>query len=114
MPYKQVIAVRSDLELPEGKLAAQVAHASLEAALQADQDVMGAWRQAGATKIVVACEDEAALLDIAGACEKQGTPCSVVEDAGRTVVEPGTKTAVGVGPDDETRVDDVTEEYELL
>ena len=34
MAYKQVILVRKDLDLPKGKLAAQAAHASVEATLK--------------------------------------------------------------------------------
>ena len=37
---KQVIIIRSDLKLPKGKLAAQCAHASVEAVLRSDKELV--------------------------------------------------------------------------
>ena len=51
--YKQVILVRQDLQLPKGKLAAQVAHASVEAVLRSDKTVVKNWRAEGMKKIVL-------------------------------------------------------------
>ncbi len=44
MRYKQVILVRQDLKLPKGKMAAQVAHASVEAVLKSDKKTVESWR----------------------------------------------------------------------
>ena len=38
MEYKQAILVRNDLKLPKGKMAAQAAHASVEAVLRSEKD----------------------------------------------------------------------------
>lgn len=104
---KQVIVVREDLDLPLGKLASQVAHASLEAALQAGK-TRDEWRDAGAKKIVVRCGDDTTLRELKDRCVELGLPCYLVRDAGHTVVEPGTLTALGVGPGSENRVNRVT------
>jgi PTH2 family peptidyl-tRNA hydrolase len=112
MAYKQVIVVRDDLDLPRGKLASQVAHASLEAALRAERSVREAWRSAGAKKVAVVCEDEASLERLAERCDS--IPSYLVRDAGHTVVPSGTATALGVGPGEESVVDDVTGSLVLL
>lgn len=114
MPYKQVIAVRGDLDLPAGKLAAQVAHASLEAALRSDNDVLDDWRRDGAKKVIVKASDEEKLSRLRGKAEQRGLPCYLVRDAGKTVVEAGTATALGVGPVEEDAVDAVTGSLPLL
>ena len=56
--YKQVILVRADLKLPKGKLAAQAAHASVDAVLKSDSKLVNAWRDEGMAKIVVKVKDE--------------------------------------------------------
>ena len=60
--YKQVILVRKDLKLPKGKLAAQVAHASVEAVLKSDKDMVKKWRAEGMMKIVLNVADEKELM----------------------------------------------------
>ena len=45
MKYKQVILVRDDLKLPKGKLAVQVAHASLDAAMKSDKEILEKWKK---------------------------------------------------------------------
>lgn len=104
---KQVIVVGGDLDLPAGKLASQVAHASLEAALRAGE-TCDAWRESGGKKVVVRCSDASSLSTLQGECDRLGIPCYLVCDAGHTVVEPGTETALGVGPERERLVDKVT------
>ena len=39
---------------------------------------------------------------------------SLITDAGRTVVAPGTKTCAGIGPDDEELIDKITGSLSLL
>ena len=59
--YKQVILVRQDLKLPKGKLAAQAAHASVEAVLRSDEEMVKRWRMEGMAKIVIKVKDEKEL-----------------------------------------------------
>ena len=53
MEFKQVILVRQDLKMPKGKLAAQVAHASVEATLKSGKDKIHTWRYGGMKKVVL-------------------------------------------------------------
>ena len=53
MELKQVIVVRQDLKLPAGKLAAQVAHASIGAIHKANQEKQKQWMKQGMKKVVL-------------------------------------------------------------
>lgn len=105
---KQVIVVNEALNLPPGKMAAQVAHAAVGGLLRAPREQQVGWLDAGMPKVVLRCESEAALLALADEAEAAGLPTMLVRDAGRTVVEAGTITCVGIGPDTAAKIDAVT------
>jgi peptidyl-tRNA hydrolase, PTH2 family len=108
MDYKQVILVRHDLNLPKGKLAAQAAHAAVEAAFKSDQAIVKKWRGQGQKKVVLKVENEEQLLLYFQEAKNIGFAAALVTDAGKTVIAPGTKTAVGIGPDEEETIDKLT------
>ena len=112
--YKQVIIVRNDLKLPKGKLAAQVAHASVDAVLKADKDVVKTWRNTGMMKIALKVENEQELYKYAQLAKDAGYPVGIITDAGKTVVAPGTTTCCGIGPVLEEDVDAITGDLKLL
>ncbi len=114
MEYKQVILVRQDLKLPKGKLAAQVAHASTESLLRSHKDDISKWRSQGMKKIVLKVSDEKELFKFKQEAEDFGLVTALITDAGRTVVEPGTITCLGIGPDKEERVDAITSKLKML
>ena len=109
---KQAIVVRTDLDLSPGKLAAQVAHASVYAADRADEGVYEAWLESPA-KIVLAGEDESHLRRLRDRATAEGLPVSLVSDAGRTEVNAGTTTALAVGPASSDAVDSITGDLAL-
>lgn len=111
---KQTIAVRTDLGMGDGKLAAQVAHASLKAYERADTSVAEDWKRSGATKVVVSVGSEDELLALKREARAASLPHALVRDAGRTQVKSGTATAVGVGPASAPEVDAVTGDLRLL
>ncbi len=111
---KQVILVRQDLKLPQGKLGAQCAHASVEAVLKSHQSTVKAWRAQGMAKIVLKVKDEKELVKYFQLAKDSDLTASLITDAGRTVIAPGTKTCVGIGPDEEEEIDEVTGELSLL
>ena len=114
MSLKQVILVRADLKLPQGKLAAQCAHASVEAVLKADDKLITAWRREGMAKIVLKVKDEKELLFYFQKAKEAGLVASLITDAGRTVVAPGTKTCAAIGPEKEEKIDLLTGMLKLL
>ena len=112
--YKQVIVVRNDLKLSKGKLAVQVAHASLDAYKKADSILRTEWEKEGAKKVVVKVKDSSELLKAFNIAKSSGLPCSLIKDAGRTQLEPGTMTAAAIGPAPEQDVDRITGKLKLL
>jgi peptidyl-tRNA hydrolase len=111
---KQVIVVNGALDLPRGKMAAQVAHAAVGALLAAPGQNQIDWLRNGMPKVVVQCASDDALRAILAKAEAAGLPVMMVRDAGKTVVEAGTATCVGIGPDLAGRIDPITGELPLV
>lgn len=111
---KQVIVVRNDLKLPKGKLAAQVAHAAVEAAHKAVKSTYQSWRLNGQKKIALKVDSEKELFKIAQQAKDIGLPTAIITDAGKTVIAPGTNTCVGIGPAEESTIDRIVGELKLL
>ena len=55
---KQVILVRTDINMSKGKVAAQVAHAAVDATLSANKKLVSKWRSTGMKKITLKAESE--------------------------------------------------------
>ena len=112
MELKQVMVVRSDLKMGKGKIAAQVAHAAIAAADKSRY--RGEWLSSGQKKSVVKVAGEKELLSILRLARQAGLPAELIEDAGHTQVEPGTRTCVGIGPAPEGEIDRITGGLKLL
>jgi len=110
---KQAIVARTDIGMGTGKLAAQVAHASLMASEDADRQARSQWKGSGQKKVVLKVSGEDALFRLADDAERKGLPNAIVRDAGHTQLDPGTVTALAVGPAADDRVDAVTGELSL-
>ncbi len=111
---KQVILVRQDLQLPKGKLAAQCAHASVEAVFHSDKKLVKEWHENGMAKIVLKVKDEKEMIKYFQMAKDEGLAASLITDAGRTVVAPGTRTCAAIGPDEEEKIDKITGKLSLL
>ena len=114
---KQAIVVRSDIKMGKGKLAAQVAHASLSAAEEASSKRSGwyeEWKDAGQAKIVLKVQSESELLELLRKAKSSRLPAVLVEDRGLTQLEPGTVTCLGIGPGPEDEIDRITGKLKLL
>jgi PTH2 family peptidyl-tRNA hydrolase len=112
---KQAIVVRKDLKMGCGKIAGQVAHASLRAYWATNKEDRDNWTyNHNETKIVLKVYSSKDLDEIILRCEELDIPCSWVFDAGKTQIEPHTFTAVGVGPCSKDDIEEVVGGLKLL
>ena len=111
---KQVIVVRNDLRMSKGKLAAQVAHASLSSSQAASKRMIKQWEEEGQKKVILKARNLKQLKELERECKKLKIHTSLIIDAGSTELLPGTVTCLGIGPDEDSRVDKVTGSLPLL
>lgn len=111
--FKQVILVRTDLKMGKGKIATQAAHASVGAMRLADEEIVRKWEKF-AKKVVLKVRGEKEILDFYKKVKKEKIPCFLVRDAGLTQLEPGTVTALGIGPVEEKKINRITGKLKLL
>ena len=116
--YKMVIVVRKDLNMSIGKTSAQVAHAALGAyklSLAKNNDKVTNWENfSGQAKIVLGVENEKELFDIKNKADNNGLITCLIHDAGRTEVSPNTATCCAIGPDVNSKIDEITGKLKLL
>ncbi|KAL7624393.1 hypothetical protein AAE478_005957 [Parahypoxylon ruwenzoriense] len=123
---KLVLVVRTDLGMTKGKIAAQCSHATLACykhlsaqarkagPSSASAQLLARWERRGQAKIAVQVKSEAELLELYGRARSLSVPADVVVDAGRTQIDPGSVTVLGVGPAPKSVVDKVTGHLKLL
>ena len=90
---------------------AQVGHAVLSCyrtARRQNPEWTKAWLHRAQGKIALKVNDEAHMNAVADAAKAAGLPFCVIEDAGRTEVEPGTHTVCGIGPAPKALIDLIT------
>ena|SRR3989338_2626588 len=114
MQYKQVILARDDLKLPKGKLAAQCSHASVDVVIKSGRKMVELWKKEGAKKVVLKVKDEKELLKYKQLAEDVGLKTALITDAGHTVLEPGTVTCLGIGPDEEGKIDRISGKLKMM
>lgn len=115
--YKQVIAVRTDLKMGKGKLAAQVGHASVSAAEEARKrhlEWWQAWLEEGQCKVAVKVKSLAELIELEREAIQMKLPHSLITDRGLTQLPPSTVTCLGIGPAPSIQIDKITGKLPLL
>ena len=116
------LVFRADLNMPKGKIAAQAGHAvqltirGIEAGGGGDRalDYLRSWETESWTKIALKVADEAELDALCAALDEGDVLYARVVDEGRTVVEAGTTTAVGIQPLPKSQVKPYVEKLRLL
>lgn len=111
---KQVMVIRADLNMGKGKMAAQACHASLGAYKRSDEKIIKKWELEGEKKVVVKVQSLRELYEIYEIVKNTDIPSYLVQDAGRTELPKGTVTCLGIGPDDDEKIDKITNELKLL
>ncbi|XP_053130821.1 peptidyl-tRNA hydrolase 2, mitochondrial [Hemicordylus capensis] len=114
--FKMVIAVRSDLKMGKGKVAAQCSHAAVSAYKQIQRrnpQLLRQWEYCGQPKVVVKAPDEETLLQLLNEAQLLGLAVSLIQDAGRTQIAPGSRTVLGIGPGPTEVVDKVSGHLKL-
>jgi len=113
---KMVLVVRSDLKMGKGKAAAQCSHATLAAYKQAKRknpEWLRVWECNGQPKITLKCDSEDDLHMLLAKARSMGIVSTVISDAGRTQIAPGSKTVLAVGPAPGEKIDLVTGNLKL-
>jgi PTH2 family peptidyl-tRNA hydrolase len=122
---KQVIVVRTDLNMRKGKMVAQGAHASLgvfvqdvvhdsDSVIDLSPSVLE-WLRTGQTKICVGVYSEEGLMFCKERAEALHLPHYLVLDEGRTEFNGvATYTALAIGPADTETIDKITGHLKLL
>ncbi|OTB12909.1 hypothetical protein K445DRAFT_320405 [Daldinia sp. EC12] len=122
---KLVLVVRTDLGMTKGKIAAQCSHATLACyktlshaaqrnTSSAEARLLQRWERRGQAKIAVQVKSEGELLELMAKARSLGITAEVIQDAGRTQIDPGSLTVLGVGPAPKSLVDNVTGALKLL
>ena len=113
---KQVIVVRTDLDMGKGKIAAQVGHACVlgaEHVRKSNPEWFSQWWD-GQEKVVLKVSSLKELEQVKQDAIELDLPWSEVTDAGHTQIAPGTLTCISLGPAPEEKIDKVTSELKLL
>ena len=113
---KQVVVIRTDLEMGKGKIAAQVGHACVlgaEHVRKSNPEWFNLW-WVGQEKIVLKVSGIKELQEVKRNAIDLDLPWSEVTDAGHTQIAPGTVTCISIGPAPENLIDKITGNLKLL
>ena len=141
---KQVIVVRKDLNMRKGKIAAQVAHASMKVLLDLMEEThstyidggfsycednqlvsrsfrceensyLNQWLEGSFAKIVVSCNSEEEILALQKEADKAKITTALITDSGATEFKGvPTVTCLAIGPYSSEEIDKITGHLKLL
>jgi len=111
---KQVIVIRKDLKMSKGKMVAQGSHASLGSYKNTDPKKIEKWENEGYAKVVLKVNTIDDLENLKNKAVSNKIPNFLVVDAGRTELPPSTVTCLGLGPDEDEKIDKLTKDLKLL
>jgi PTH2 family peptidyl-tRNA hydrolase len=135
---KQVILVRSELKMKPGKIASQVAHASMKVFFDRAKSIKGNlssfgippygkdltiemtndmwdWKEGEFTKIVLQIQSEDEMLVLFAKAHAAGLPCALIQDNGHTVFHgKKTFTTCAIGPGNPDEINELTGHLKLM
>ncbi|NXC05085.1 PTH2 hydrolase, partial [Orthonyx spaldingii] len=114
---KLVLIVRNDLKMGKGKVAAQCSHAAVSAYKQVHRrnpELLKQWEYCGQPKVVLKAPDEETLEQLLAEAKRLGLTVSLIQDAGRTQIAPGSRTVLGIGPGPADVIDKVSGHLKLF
>ncbi|NXE06139.1 PTH2 hydrolase, partial [Lophotis ruficrista] len=115
--FKMVLIVRNDLKMGKGKVAAQCSHAAVSAYKQVQRrnpELLKQWEYCGQPKVVLKAPDEETLIQLLADAKHLGLTVSLIQDAGRTQIAPGSQTVLGIGPGPADVIDKVSGHLKLF
>jgi PTH2 family peptidyl-tRNA hydrolase len=65
-------------------------------------------------KVILKVSEEKDLIELHKKAKKEKLPCQLIEDMGLTQIEPGSMTALGIGPAEDRKIDKITGKLKLL
>ncbi|KAH8340129.1 hypothetical protein KR067_010341 [Drosophila pandora] len=117
---KLALVVRGDLKMSKGKTAAQCAHAAVmcyQSAAQGTKQqnaILQRWCRLGQPKIVLRVDNFEQLSRLERRAQEANLVSALVRDAGRTQLESGTATVLGLGPASNEELDKLVADLKLL
>lgn len=76
--------------------------------------MLSRWERFGQAKVAVQVKSLDELQELMGRAQSLGITAEVIQDAGRTQIDPGSLTVLGVGPAPKSVVNQVTGDLKLL
>lgn len=76
--------------------------------------MLSRWEKYGQAKIAVQTKSQEEMLELCRKARSMGVTAEVIQDAGRTQIEAGSMTVLGVGPAPKSLVDQITGHLKLL
>jgi PTH2 family peptidyl-tRNA hydrolase len=112
---KQMIVMRTDLQMRRGKEISQACHASLAATLaNMEHPAVIEWLAGSFTKIALKIDSEEALLKLVEDAKLAGVITSLIQDEGRTVFHGvHTYTCAAIGPASDEDLEKLTGHLKL-
>lgn len=116
------LVIRQDLGMQKGKIAAQCCHAALSCFRLMAMDssrksynptMIARWLRGGQAKITLKCPNKEIMDELFAQAIAMGVNANVIHDAGRTQIEAGSATVLGLGPAPKAVLDQITGDLKL-
>lgn len=116
---KLAIVIRTDLKMGKGKCCSQCAHAAVSCykkALMRNPRLLKNWENEGEPKVVLKADTpgENTLYELAKEAQINELVTVVIRDAGRTQIESGSVTVLGIGPGNAATIDKIVGHLKLF